>query len=81
MANLDLLEETREEASIKNATRQREVAKHYNKKVKVHKFEVGDLVASYCELRSLNGLRGHIRKSARPMALAPVLASPVAQWY
>ena len=33
-ANLDCLEETREEASLKAATRQRQVAQYYNKKVK-----------------------------------------------
>ena len=43
-ANLDLLEEMREDARIKAAARQRSVAQHFNKQVKVRLFEEGDLV-------------------------------------
>lgn len=43
-ANLDLLEEVRETALIKLASYQRRVAKHYNKVVKLRRFEVGDFV-------------------------------------
>ena len=43
-ANLDLLEEMREDARIKAAARQRSVAQHFNKQVKTRLFEEGDLV-------------------------------------
>ena len=43
-ANLDLLEEIREEASIKAVVRQRVVAQYFNKRVKTKAFEAGDLV-------------------------------------
>ena len=43
-ANLDLLEEIREDARIKAAARQRSVVQHFNKKVKARLFEEGDLV-------------------------------------
>ena len=41
---MDLLEEIREEASVKAAARQRVVAQYFNKQVKVKIFEEGDLV-------------------------------------
>ena len=43
-ANLDLLEEIREDVGIKAAARQRSVAQHFNKQVKARLFEEGDLV-------------------------------------
>ena len=43
-ANLDLLEEIKEEASVKAAARQRQVAQYYNKQVKIKIFEEWDLV-------------------------------------
>ena len=47
-ANLDLLEEIKEEASVKVAIRQRRVAQYFNKQVKTRKFEEGDLVLRSC---------------------------------
>ena len=38
-ASLDLLEETREDASVKAAARQKSVAQHFNKRVKARLFE------------------------------------------
>ena len=38
-SNLDLLEEIREEASVKAVARQRRVAQYFNKQVKVKAFE------------------------------------------
>ena len=43
-ANLDLLEEIREEASVKAIARQMVVAQYFNKQVKARIFEEGDLV-------------------------------------
>ena len=43
-ANLDLLKETREEATIKAVALQRQVAQYYNKRVKVRQFNEGDLI-------------------------------------
>ena len=43
-ANLDLLEETRDRAQLKVATYQLRVARYYNKKVRVRRYRVGDLV-------------------------------------
>ena len=48
-ANLDLLKEMREDASIKAAARQRSVAQHFNKQVKARLFEEGDLVLRNCQ--------------------------------
>ena len=47
-ANLDLLEEMREEASVKAAAKQRRVAQHFNKQVKARLFEERDLVLRNC---------------------------------
>ena len=46
--NLDLLEEIREEASVKAATRQKKVAQYFNKQIKARAFEEGDLVLRNC---------------------------------
>ena len=48
-ANLDLLNEIREEASVKAAARQMRVAQYYNKQVKAKVFEEGDLVLRNCQ--------------------------------
>ena len=48
-ANLDLLEEMKEDASVKAAARQRSVAQHFNKQVKARLFEEGDLVLRNCQ--------------------------------
>ena len=42
--NLDLLEESREKASIKAAARQKQVVQYYNKRVKIKQFNEGNLV-------------------------------------
>lgn len=42
--NMDLLEEVREKSLIRLAAYQRKVAKHYNKGVKLRRFEVRDYV-------------------------------------
>ena len=47
-ANLDLLEEVREDASLRATARQRHVAQYFNKKVKVKRFEERDLVLRNC---------------------------------
>ena len=47
-ANLDLLEEIREEASVKAATRQKKVAQYFNKQIKAKAFEKRDLVLKNC---------------------------------
>ena len=47
-ANLDLLKEIREEASVKAVARQRVMAQYFNKQVKVRIFEEGDLVLRNC---------------------------------
>ena len=44
LANLDLLEEKRERARIKEETYKRSMVKSYNKKVKPRSLQVGDLV-------------------------------------
>ena len=46
---MDLLEEVREVALVKLAAYQRRVAKHYNKGVKLRRFEVGDFVLREAE--------------------------------
>ena len=48
LANLDLLEEIKEEASVKAAAKQRRVAQYYNKQVKIKAFEKEDLVLRNC---------------------------------
>ena len=48
-ANLDLLEEIREDANVKATARQRSVAQHFNKRVKARLFEKGDLVLRNCQ--------------------------------
>ena len=48
-ANLDLLEEIREDAGVKAAARQRSVAQHFNKQVKARSFEEGDLILRNCQ--------------------------------
>ena len=48
-ANLDLLEEIKEDASVKAVARQRSVAQHFNKQVKARLFEEGDLVLRNCQ--------------------------------
>ena len=47
--HLDLLEEIREEASLKAAARQRQIAQYYNKRVKTRIFQEGDLVLRNCK--------------------------------
>ena len=47
-ANLDLLEEIKEGASVKVAVRQRRVTQYYNKQVKTKAFEEGNLVLRNC---------------------------------
>ena len=47
--NLDLLEEIREDRSIKATARQRSVAQHFNKQVKTRLFEEEDLVLRNCQ--------------------------------
>ena len=47
-ANLNLLEEIREEASVKVTARQKIVAQYFNKQVKAKIFEEGDLVLRNC---------------------------------
>lgn len=42
--NLDLLDETREDDQVRAAARHKKVARFYNKRVKPHSFEEGDLV-------------------------------------
>ena len=54
-ANLDLLEEIREDATVKAAARQRSVAQHFNKQVKVRLFEEGDLVLRNSQASRLVG--------------------------
>jgi hypothetical protein len=43
-ADLDLLEERRESAFIREARYKQQVARYYNRRVKHHHFQVGDLV-------------------------------------
>ena len=47
-ANLNLLEKIREDASVKAAARQRQVAQYYYKRVKIRNFEERDLVLKNC---------------------------------
>ena len=49
-ANLDLLEEMKEDAGVKAAARQRSVAQHFNKRVKARLFKEGDLVLRNCQV-------------------------------
>ena len=54
-ANLDLLEEIREEASVKAATKQRRVVQYFNKQVKAREFEERDLILKNCRASQLAG--------------------------
>ncbi|XP_022888952.1 uncharacterized protein LOC111404368 [Olea europaea var. sylvestris] len=47
--HLDLLEEVREQASLRTASYQNRTAKHFNKKVKNRRFRAGDLVLRKAE--------------------------------
>ena len=52
-ANLDLLEETKEIVSLKTIARQRQVTQYYNKRVKIRRFEEGDVVLKTCQASRL----------------------------
>ena len=48
-ANLDLLEEAREDAAISTSIRAQQVSRYYNRRVCNRQFQVGDLVLRNCE--------------------------------
>ena len=66
-ANLDLLEEIREEASVKAATRQKKVAQYFNKQIKARAFEEGDLVLRNCRAS---------RPTGKQRKLSPIWEGP-----
>ena len=72
-SNLDLLEEIREEASVKVVARQRSMAQYFNKQIKAKAFEEGDLVLRNCQARQ----PARKQKKLPPMYEGPYLVFSV----